>query len=290
MDARYETFMRLFEEMNYRRTAEVLHLTQPAVTRQIQSLEAELGQRLFTYDRHQLKRTHAARVLADYVASLRYNEEQMRKAIKKEPQTTLRLGATKTIGDFFILPTVEKYLRQTEHNLVLDVDNTVVLLKELGKGKLDLALIEGLFDKSRYAYRLLARVDFVGICAAAHPFAGQTVSFEELFTETIIVREQGSGTRNIFENELRQSGYSLSRFRRCLEIGSFHLINRLIEKGEGVSFAYEPVIAHEPAISSFHVAGLALTHEFNIVTLPHAEMPPAAREFLELLCPAAARQ
>lgn len=283
MDARYTTFLTLYEQMSYRRTAEALHLTQPAVTKQMQSLERELGQKLFCYDHRKLVRTPAAEIFAGYARSLRHNECLMLDALQTEKRRALRIGATKTIGDFVILPTIGDYLQTTEGDLVLDVDNTEALLSRLDHGQLDLALIEGIFDKSRYAHRLLSHESFIGICPKDHPLAGRTVSFERLLDETIIVRESGSGTRNIFESELRQRGYSLSMFKRCIELGSFHLINRLIAEGLGISFAYKPVIANEPGIASFQVEGFAIAHEFNIVTLPYASMTEAAEEFLRKL-------
>ena len=57
MDQRLETFLTVCATMNYRKAAERLHLTQPAVTKQIQALEALYGVRLFTYDSRKLRKT-----------------------------------------------------------------------------------------------------------------------------------------------------------------------------------------------------------------------------------------
>ena len=63
MDRRLETFLAVCQTMNYRRAAEALHLTQPAVTKQIQSLEASYGVRLFSYDGRKLRKTAPGSVL-----------------------------------------------------------------------------------------------------------------------------------------------------------------------------------------------------------------------------------
>lgn len=280
MDIRYDTFFQLYQVMNYRRTAELLNLTQPAVTKQIQSLEKELGRKLFVYDHHRLSKTPYADILADYVTSLRYNYSQMRNEMKQEQSGLLRLGATKTIGDFVILPALQSYLKKSGCNFALEVDNTEALLSRLEQGTLDFAIVEGIFDKGKYETRLLSKEKFIGICSERHPLANRIVALSDLFTETIIVREEGSGTRAIFEQELNRNGYSLRTFSRCLEIGSFYLINQLIADNAGISFVYEPVMLHEPGVASFQVRNFEITHEFNIVSLKHAMLPDNARKFL----------
>ena len=80
MDQRLETFLTVCSTMNYRRAAEQLHLTQPAVTKQIQALEALYGVRLFTYDSRKLKKTPQGETLEIYAISQRYQDEELRRA------------------------------------------------------------------------------------------------------------------------------------------------------------------------------------------------------------------
>ncbi len=283
MDARYTTFLTLCRQMNYRRSAQELHLTQPAVTRQIQSLEAELGTRLFIYDHRTLRRTPASRILENYILSLQHNYDLLRADLRRQQVRKIRIGATKTVGDFVIVDAVEQYLDDPLHSLCLEVDNTEALLKRLRQSQLDFAVIEGVFDKRSYNSRLLRLEPFSGICGAGHPFAGKTVSLEELTDETVIVREQGSGTRNLLERELADRGWSLRMFRRCCEISSFALIRRLVRVGIGVSFTYEAVAKDDPDIAAFQVEGFAARHEFNVVWLKNTQIPAEGEQFLQLL-------
>lgn len=69
MDQRLETFLTVCATMNYRKAAEQLHLTQPAVTKQIQALEALYGVRLFTYDSRKLRKTPQGETLEIYAIS-----------------------------------------------------------------------------------------------------------------------------------------------------------------------------------------------------------------------------
>ena len=63
MDQKLSTFLTLCSTMNYRRAADALHLTQPAVTKQIQALEAQYGVKLFSYDERKLRKTPQGEIL-----------------------------------------------------------------------------------------------------------------------------------------------------------------------------------------------------------------------------------
>ena len=77
MDPKLQTFLHLCRTMNYRQTAEQLHLSQPAVTRQIQSLEQQYSVKLFTYDGRRLSKTPACLLLEQYAMTLQYNDADL---------------------------------------------------------------------------------------------------------------------------------------------------------------------------------------------------------------------
>ena len=100
----------------------------------------------------------------------------------------LRVGATKTIGEYVLVPTVRQFLKKENHQIDLLVDNTETLLAMLERGELDFAIIEGVFDKEKYSHRLYKKESFLGICSRRHSFAGRTVSLEEVLQESLLVR------------------------------------------------------------------------------------------------------
>ena len=115
MDQRLETFLTVCSTMNYRRAAERLHLTQPAVTKQIQALEALYGVRLFTYDSRKLKKTPQGETLETYAISQRYQDEELRRALRAQEKTRLRIGATKSIGDYILPPQISRFLKEPDN-------------------------------------------------------------------------------------------------------------------------------------------------------------------------------
>lgn len=284
MDRKLITFLSLCKTMNYRASAEALHLTQPAITKQIQSLEAEYGIKLFTYDGRKLALTEYGKILMDYARSFEYNFNEMQSSLDKQKKKLhLRIGATKTIGDYVICSDIMKYLHDPTHELTLIVDNTEQLLKRINDSELDFAFIEGAFSKSKYHYNLLRREPFVGIRAKMSPTENRPAApykIEDLFHETIIVREKGSGTRELFERDLAELGYELSDFARVVELSSFHLICQAVAIGLGITFLYHSVIKDRPGFTMFSVDGICGEHEFNVVSLKNTSVHLIVERFL----------
>ena len=154
LDYRVLTFLTLYDEMNYRRTAEKLNMTQPGVTQHIHYLENYYGVKLFEYDGRTLSKTKNAQQLKKYFDSVKAEETDIRESFTPTDTIHMTVGATKTIGEFVIVPEICAFLQAPNHNLDLIIDNTENLLHMLEKSQIDFAVIEGVFDKSKYGYHL----------------------------------------------------------------------------------------------------------------------------------------
>ena len=282
MDQKLETFLMVCKTMNYRRAAEALHLTQPAVTKQMQALQAQYGVKLFTYDDRKLRKTAQGEILERYAIGLRYNDAELTRLLSQKPKTLLRIGATKSIGDYILIPEIKRFMAQPENELFFTVDNTQHLLSQLDAGELDFVVLEGIFDKRRYDCFLLREEPYIGICAKDHPWNGREIPLGTLFTERLILREPGSGTRNILERELIQQGYTVDAFSSCVCVSSFKIIRELVASGCGVSFLYEAVVGREPQFGKFSAPPLTGRHELNVVFLKNTGAGTYARRFLHM--------
>lgn len=282
MDTKLQTFLILCQTMNYRVAAERLHLSQPAVTKQIQSLEQSLQTKLFVYDGHILHKTEKCLLLEQYAISMQYQFEELQLAIADKERTLLRVGATKTIGDYVLIDVIKDYLSCPNHELSLVVDNTKHLLQMLDENQIDFAVIEGNFSKTKYDSYLFRMEPFVGICAKDSPLCGKQITVRDLLNETIIVREEGSGTRRIFEERLIASGYELNDFRRQVSISSFVSIKALVSSGIGISFLYQSVVSDEDDIGTFTVSGLTEPHAFHVVYTRNTNAKNYSEQFLQI--------
>lgn len=271
LDYRIETFITLCKTLNYRMAAKELNITQPAVTQHIKYLEEYYGCRLFLYNNRKLSVTPQGEILLHYVYSQNYQEQKLVEEIKEKKGHHFAIGTTKTIGEYVIMGQVKKFLQEPENSITVETDNTEKILELLNQGKIDFALVEGFFDRNIYAHRLYKMEPFVGFCSINHPFAGRTVSQEELLGETVIVRENGSGTRNILEKNLQANNRILNDFRRVVSIGNFSLLEALVSENAGVTFAYRVVGSNNPMLAEFSVSGWSMEREFNYVYLPNTD-------------------
>lgn len=281
MDTRLNSFLVLCETMNYRRTAELLHLSQPAVTKQIKSLEAEYGVRLFIFDGRKLNRSKESFILESYANAQKANYENILKDLKLSEKGHFKIGLTKTIGEYVIFDQIKTYLKDHKGDLDLLIDNTSSLFSMLRKNKLDFLIIEGKFEKEKYDYKLLSKELFTGICSKEHKFANKEISFDQIFKENLLIRETGSGSRNILEALLDLQGKSIKDFSRLVTISSVHLIEELVRENLGITFAYEKFKAKNPDLASFKIKEITNYFEFNLVCLKGTNALYKAERFFE---------
>lgn len=281
LDHRIFTFLKLCETMNYRITAEKLNMTQPAVTQHIKFLEQEYGCKFFIYNKKKLEKTEFATTLEEYAKSVYYNELYLKNKFKSKNKIKMKIGATKTIGEFIIGEKIKKLVKNNVYDISLTIDNTENLIKLIDSQKLDFALIEGIFDKQKYDYSLLKKEEFIGICSKNHKFNNKIINFEELFKEDIIIREEGSGTRNIFEHFLFENNFSLDFFRKKIVINNFTLIKELVASQCGISFVYNSVVHTNDNIGKFYFEN-KLEREFNYIYLKNSFAKNLVKDFMSL--------
>ena len=273
LDPRLHTFLILCETMNYTRAAERLCLTQPAVTHHIHFLEQHYHVRLFSYKGKTLRLTEQGVKLRDLVRPLWVNSEKIEEIMATPSPVFLRIGATRTIGEYRMAPLCSRFLRaHPGASFSLTVDNTQALLRLLEAGKLDFALVEGFFDQDKYESRLLKQESFFGICAPHHPLAGQKVALSAVLQERLFVREAGSGTRAVLEQALRQQNRTVRHFASLAVVSDFSTIKALVMEGLGISFVYAPVAERElqnQALARFDLDTGPLWGPFSFVCLKH---------------------
>lgn len=279
IDFRLLTFINLCKFMNYRKTAEALNMTQPAVTQHIHFLENEYNCKLFIYEERKLRQTSQGKELENYVRSIIYNDNNFRQNFNAPKVRQIKIGATKTIGEYIMTEKIANILENHDIELTFLVENTKSLLNKLENFELDIALIEGYFDKTNYSYQLIKTEKLVGICSKNHKFANKTINISETFEQLIILREQGSGTRAVFESLLHEQSFSLENFHSKAIISSFELIKALVKKDLGIAFVYESVIKNDKNLATFNIKNSNPKHEFNYVYLKDTNM----RDILKLI-------
>lgn len=285
IDYRLETFLNLCETMSYTRTARQLNITQPTVTQHIQYLEKTYGTQLFHYEHKALLLTEKGRLLRRYAISLRANSEQIDKVMRISGKTrdSLNFGATLTIGEYIMPPILEKYLTQyPETDIYMRVSNTSALLEALQKGQIDFAVIEGNFDRQEYDSLVFSEEPFIGICGAMSPLAREPAALSELTGQRLILRERGSGTRNVLETVLFAHNLNTCQFHGLMEISNFQAIQEMVRAGFGISFLYWEAARNAlemGRVARINLQNFHVSREFCFVFLRGSVSEERIREF-----------
>ena len=282
LDNRIYTFLTLCDKMNYRITANTLSMTQPAVTQHIKSLERDYGCKLFSYHNRKLSLSAEGELLQRYARASLYNETLFKNSLSDTKPVNLKIGATKTIGNYSITSLTSELLNNNEIRLSIFIDNTKKLLTLLDNAQLDFAIIEGFFDKEKYSHHLMEQVEFVGICPKNHYLAGKVVPIESLKDELLIVREPGSGTRAIFEQQLAKENLTIRHFNRICDINSFELIKRALKANNAITFAYKTIADSDDELTTFYISRQKIYHEFNFVYLKNSLSSDILNKILNL--------
>lgn len=286
LDFRHETFLALCRIKSYTKTAKALHLTQPAVTQHIKALEAYYGNRLFTYADKKLTLTEHGELLYRFASTVASDSGILTELLQKKTLSDppLRFGATLSIGQYIMPDILEQVLRGRPRTPIsMLVENTQHLLQELDRGEIQFALIEGLFNKAEYHSELFAMEPFIGVCSKDSPLANESLSFQELIRQHLILREKGSGTREIFEHQLEKHNLSIGSFAKVTEIGNMEVIKRLVKHDLGITFLYRAAAKKELMqgdLTQLKIMDFEAYHEFNFVFPTNSQHASAFLEWL----------
>ncbi|CEN93543.1 LysR family transcriptional regulator [Paraclostridium sordellii] len=274
IDFRLKTFIDLCETKSYTKTAKRLCITQPAVSQHIKYIESKYNIKLFDYIGKNLTLTKLGQDFLNNILKLKTMSLSIENNLKNSKciSKSLSFGATRSIGEFVMPNIIKNYLKDCPNaNLSMVVDNTKTLLDMLKKGVLEFCFIEGHFNKADYETHLFSYEDFIFIASPKNHLAKKSnLSIEDLFRENLILREQGSGSRDIFELWLYEQNYSNKNFNSLLQVGNINLIKDLVKNNFGISIIYKVAVMDElekNELIMLDINSMKLSHEFNFIYL-----------------------
>jgi len=290
---RLKVFRTVAEAMSFRKAAEVLHLSQPAVSQQIRALEEEARVRLFDRaggDGHgsQIALTEAGRVLLGYAnraAAIMGEAERALAALNHEVTGELRLGASTTVAQYLLPRILSAFLKQYPNvRMSMVSGNTEEIVEAVGEEKVALGIIEGPPMRRDVKTEPMAPDELVLIVSPAHPWAQRkgTIAVQELTSVPLLLRERGSGTRRVVERALKDAGVPLKSLKVAMELDSTEAIISGVEAELGVGFVSRWAIFKVLRLGTVRVvkvAGLRIVREFSFVRVAGTEAAGAAAAF-----------
>ncbi|HOA41089.1 MAG TPA: LysR family transcriptional regulator [Halanaerobiales bacterium] len=288
IDFRHITFLHLCKIKNYTKTAQELHLTQPAVSQHIQYLEELYGAKLFNYSGKTLTLTEKGQKLYEYTQRMFADSKRIKEMLQRNTDNlSISFGATLSIGEFIIPDILSKIIRDRDNlHFNMLVENTQTLLEKLKSGEVNFVLLEGYFDKSRYSYKTFRKEEFIGVCSPESEFKKGKIYLEDLLKAQLILRESGSGTRETLEQILHEKNLSLDSFKNIIEIGNMNVIKKLVADNKGIAFLYKVAVQKEidnGVLCKIDITDFNYSREFNFVYLKNSIFEDKYLEWFHLL-------
>src|SRR5262249_29900170 len=266
---RLKVFRTVAERLNFRKAAEQLLLTQPAVTLQVQALENDLGVRLFDRTAGRITLTRQGTILLNYATKLAAVAAEAEKKLavgEMEVSGELSFGVSTTIAQYVLPRLLQAFLAEHPRvQFLLRSGNTSEVVELLREGKISIGLIEGPAGDRGVRAEPFMEDEIVLITCREFPL--ERVSRAQLLACTLLMREQGSGSRRVVENALEKAGFKLKAFRKVLDLDSTEAIKSAVEAGLGVGFVSRWAIAKELELTTLKVAqitGLQILRSFSL--------------------------
>lgn len=268
--------------------ARELFISQPAVTQQIQKLEARLQTRLFIRHERGVELTTAGQLFLDYAQRIIELEDLASEALAAHRQSlsgTLRLGATFTLGEYVLPPIIGRFkAANPDVEIVLEVENTAKVVEHVVTGHFSCGAVEGPVHNALVRSERLADDEMAVVCGSSHPCAGRhTLTLDELVLETWILREAGSGTQTVFEEALLAAGRDPAGLRVLMRLGSTQSVKGMVMEGLGLTVLSPWAIRAELAAGTLHrlvVPELDLHRAFSLVFPRGGRLPLVTRRFV----------
>jgi DNA-binding transcriptional LysR family regulator len=283
---RINIFLTVAKHLSYTQAAKELYMSQPAVSKNIQELEQELGARLFNRAGNSIDLTPAGKLVLAYgtdIKRLTQNLQYELGILAEELAGSLHIGASSTIAQYLIPSAIARFKEQyPQVKITLTSGNTAEINGHLKNDIIDLGITEGGRKLNSFSYKAFLDDEIAFISNTANQIAIPQKPVEEALKGIpLVIRETGSGTREVFEKALQKMGVSLSDLNIMMTLGSTESIKSFILDAEAVGvFSVNAVREEEKELFQVdHLPGHRIHRTFSFISKQGSEHK-LSREFM----------
>jgi len=290
-DHKLKVFCTVAETKSFSKTSEIIHLTQPAVSLQIQALEEKYETKLFDRSSSTVTLTPAGETLYKYAKEILSLYASAEKAIGKQTglvKGSLTIGAGSNIGNYLLPSVITDFKRaHPKIKIYLIVGNTKKVIELLNSGNIDIGLVEGDVARQRIAVKKLLSDELLLIVSPNHAWAKKIeIPLSDVVKEPFIFREAGSGTRQMIEKFLARHGFTIHDMKISTILGSTEAIKDAVENGLGVSIISRWAARKEDKYGTLHLLSIKeekIVRDFSLIVNKNSISSNSLEEFLAFL-------
>ena len=271
-DRRLQVFHAVAKQLSFTKAAEVLFMTQPAVTFQIKQLEEHFNTRLFDRGHGKISLTPAGETVLEYAERILglSSELDVRLAeMTGQIGGPLLVGASTTIAEFMLPRILGEFKSQypsVKPRLI--VANSESIETRVVEHTLDIGLIEAPSHQANLQCEVCCDDELIVICAPGSPLArNKEITPQQLATQPFVSREPGSGTREVTYDYFRSAGVAPESLNVVIELGSPEAIKGVVETGIGFAIVSRATVAKEKRLGDLIAIALKprLTRTLSMV-------------------------
>lgn len=273
-DYRLKVFYTVASRLSFTKAAGELSISQPAVTKHIKEIENHLNTKLFNRNGTTIQLTESGKTLLKYAEKIRNLHRDLEfdiSQLNKEQKGKLKIGASTTIAQYILPEILAKFKAYyTEIAIELVTHNTEDISNLLKNRQIDLGIVEGESRSSYFDYEIFKPDEIVLVCKADHPWANKTLKLKDLYTIDLVSREQGSGTQEFIENQLKKNKIDLKSLNIVMNLGSSESIKNYLLHSEAMAFVSVSTVLQElknNQLSVIDIKNFSIERNFHFITL-----------------------
>lgn len=265
--------------------AKKLFLAQPSISLALRELEENYGVRLFDRISRRLYITETGKHFLEYASHIVTLFERMESEIKNwDLIGLLRIGSSITVGNYLLPRYIKQFKNQyPNHQIYIKIDNSTVIEQSVMANEIDIGLIEGVVHFPQIVSKRIMYDDLVLVCGENHPLSTQdSINVNELKKLDFILREKGSGSRELFESMMLLQNIEIEPIGES--VSNQAIIHALYE-GFGLSVLPRLIVKDEIEKGLLHQINLndiTLSRELSIIYHKNKYLTKAANEFIKL--------
>lgn len=290
-DHKLKVFCTVAETKSFSKASEIIHLTQPAVSLQIQALEELYETKLFDRSSSSVTLTKTGEALYKYakeILSLYADAEKNIGEMTGLVKGSIKIGASTTIGNYLLSSIIVDFKKtRPKIKIHMLVGNTTRIIEYINSGTIDFGIVEGDVARQKIISEKLLADELCVIVPPYHAWAKKKdISILELAKEPFIMREEGSGTRQVIERYLNANGITVPSMKVVLTLGSTEAIKQAVEGGMGVSIVSRWTARKELKYGTLRLLSIKeekMMRNFSLVFSKNLVPSHAVDEFLSYL-------
>lgn len=278
-------FIQVYQMQNITQAAEILHMTQPAVSRAIQEIERHYGVCLFERMNRRLSVTESGKQFYAQALHIVDAFNDMEKEMQNWDRFgILRIGSSVSIGNFLLPQIVSTFQnRHPDMRIQVKITNGNTLQKLLLDNQMDIALIEGSVEELELHAESFNSDQLLLITPPVHPLLSvKELKLEDLIKYPMLLREKGSGVRTYIDDAFSVRGITI---HPRWESTSTQAIVKAVNLGIGISFLPKLLVNKDienGIVKTHEISDMKLSRQHYIVWHKNKYLTTVAKQFIEL--------